>query len=387
MTGVQTCALPISIKGKLIDKDTGKPLLDENGKEIKAEKKFKAKESSGSIDISFFVNSKLLKGKTVVVFEDVKYNDIKVGFHADINDEGQSVHFPKITTAARDLHSKEQLSLAKPKTTIIDTISFENLIKGKEYTVSGKLMDKATGNPILSLDGKEITASAKFSPEASKGQVNVSYTLDTLMLKGKDIVVFEEVYFKNKLIAEHKDINDENQTVHIPQLKTKALEKSTNKNVIRPKKVNVVRDTAWYKNLMPNKKYVARAMLVDKKTGRRLIETQAVKEFTPSSKDGEFTINLKLDGIKYAGKRLVVFEYVSLKKDKQVTVAEHTDISSKEQTVEIENIGRLEINDTNKFGGVFTGDNSRLLFYIAIFLIAAGTCVTAIKKKNKGGKL
>lgn len=376
-----------TISGILMDKDTGKPMLDESGKEIKAFKKFTAKESSGSIDISFFVNSKLLKGKTVVVFEDLKYKDIKVGIHADIKDEGQSVYFPKIRTAASDLHSKDQLSLAKPKTTIIDTVSFENLIKGKEYTVSGKIMDKETGKPILSLDGKEITGGTKFSPKAGKGDIRIIYTLDTVMLKGKDIVVFEEMYFKNKLIAEHKDIADEGQTVHIPALKTKALEKGTNENIIRPKKVNVVRDTAWYKNLMPNKKYVARAMLVDKKTSRRLVETQAVKEFTPSTKDGEFTIDLKLDGIKYAGKKLVVFEYVSLKKDKQVTVAEHTDITSKQQTVEIENVGRLEINDTNKFGGVFTGDNSRLLFYIAIFLIAAGTYVVAVKKKNKGGRL
>lgn len=374
-----------TVSGILMNKETGKPLL--KGKEIKAEKKFKAKESSGSIDISFFVNSKLLKGKTVVVFEDLKYKDIKVGIHADIKDEGQSVHFPKITTAASDLHSKDQLSLSKPKTTIIDTVSYENLIKGKEYTVSGKLMDKETGKPILSLDGKEITASTKFSPKAGKGDIRVIYTLDTVMLKGKDIVVFEEMYFKNKLIAEHKDIADEGQTVHIPEIKTKALEKGTKKNVIRPKKVNVVRDTAWYKNLMPNKKYVARAMLVDKKTGRRLVETQAVKEFTPSTKDGEFTIDLKLDGIKYAGKKLVVFEYVSLKKDKQVTVAEHTDITSKEQTVEIENIGRLEINDTNKFGGVFTGDNSNLFFYITLLLIAAGTYVVAVKKKDKGERL
>lgn len=49
----------------------------------------------------------------------------------------------------------------------MDTIEYTGLIPGNEYTVSGTLMDKATGEPALDDEGDEITASTTFTAEES----------------------------------------------------------------------------------------------------------------------------------------------------------------------------------------------------------------------------
>lgn len=81
------------MKGTLMDKETGKPLLDKEGKEITAEQKFTAKSDNGTVEMTFTFDASLMQGKTTVVFESVFYNDLEVAVHADINDEGQTVTF------------------------------------------------------------------------------------------------------------------------------------------------------------------------------------------------------------------------------------------------------------------------------------------------------
>ena len=99
--------------------------------------------------------------------------------------------------------------------TLTDTVSYKHLIPGKEYTLTGKLMDKSTGKAFL-LDGKEITSEVTFTPEKSSGEVKVEFTFDAAGISEKtDIVVFEAVYHEKVLLAVHADIEDEGQTVTI----------------------------------------------------------------------------------------------------------------------------------------------------------------------------
>ena len=94
-------------------------------------------------------------------------------------------------------------------------VSYKNLIPGREYTVSGILMDKSTQKPFL-VGGKEITAEAIFVPEAEDGTVAVEFTFDAAGLGDMDLVVFEKLFNINgKEIAAHEDIEDVGQTVHL----------------------------------------------------------------------------------------------------------------------------------------------------------------------------
>lgn len=100
------------------------------------------------------------------------------------------------------------------KVTLTDTVSYTGLIPGKEYKVTGVLMDKETGEKLL-VDGKEITAETVFVPETKNGSVDVTFIFDATGLHGKEIVVFEDLYRENMLLATHADINDKDQTVRI----------------------------------------------------------------------------------------------------------------------------------------------------------------------------
>ena len=99
--------------------------------------------------------------------------------------------------------------------TIDDVVSYKHLVPGKEYTVKGILMDKATGKPFL-VDGKEITSEVTFTAEKANSEVTVSFTFDgSAITKNTEVVVFETLYRDETEIAVHADIDDKDQTVTI----------------------------------------------------------------------------------------------------------------------------------------------------------------------------
>ena len=100
--------------------------------------------------------------------------------------------------------------------TIVDVVEYTGLTPGEPTTISGVLMDKATGEPLL-VDGAEVAAEVEFIPEESAGTVELTYTLNASTLAGATIVVFETLYSDGVEIAAHTDINDENQTVEITE--------------------------------------------------------------------------------------------------------------------------------------------------------------------------
>ena len=202
-----------TIKGTLMDKATGKPLLI-NGKEVTAETTFTAKEKDGTVDVVFQFDASALKGKQIVVFEKVFLEEKEILAHEDLEDQGQTVEFPdsSIGTTAKDQESGTHEGIAKKDVTIVDTVSYKNLIVGQEYTVKGKLMLKETGEP-LRIDGKEVTAETTFVPEEADGSVDMKFTFDASALNKKSVVVFEKVYADETEVAAHEELEDDGQTV------------------------------------------------------------------------------------------------------------------------------------------------------------------------------
>lgn len=133
------------------------------------------------------------------------------------------------TTAAID--GKKEFT-ANGDVTIDDVVSYKNLTVGKEYTISGVLMDKSTGKPFL-VDGKEITSEVTFTAEKANSEVTVSFTFDgSVITKETEIVVFETLYREGTEIAVHADIEDENQTVTIhPQPEPEKPQTGDNSNL------------------------------------------------------------------------------------------------------------------------------------------------------------
>ncbi len=212
-----------TLEGKLMNKKTGEPMRDEQGKEIKNTVTFTASDSgAGTVNMTFTFNAKILhiEGESIVAFEYVRPRNgtIPVGVHTEINDKPQTVDVPKVGTKVgkADWSSTDDITLT-------DTLSYSNLQTGYTYVAKGWIVDK-NGTPIK-VDGKEVTAEKEFTPESPNGTVDVVFPTFSGKGMGGSYVVFEEVYIKletgDKIIGEHKDSSDSNQTFRItPPKKT-----------------------------------------------------------------------------------------------------------------------------------------------------------------------
>ena len=219
------------LKGVLMNKAAGKA-LELDGKEITSEVKFTPEQPSGTVDVLFTFDSKFIKTETQIVAFEYLYKDGKeLATHTDLEDEGQTVtiHIPSIKTTAK-VNGKKKAT-AKGKLTITDTVSYENLTPGKEYEITGVLMDKATGKPFM-VKGKEVTSTVKFTPDKANGTVEVKFTFDASNItKSTDLVVFESMYRDNVEIAVHADLKDKGQTVTIVPPAPKTPKTSDNRNL------------------------------------------------------------------------------------------------------------------------------------------------------------
>lgn len=221
------------------------------------------------------------------------------------------------------------------KVTLTDTVSYTGLVPGKEYKVTGVLMDKETGEKLL-VNGKEITAKTTFIAETKNGSVDVTFIFDATGLHGKEIVMFEDLYRENVLLATHADINDEGQTVKIknPEIGTKAT--ADGKKEITADKITIT-DVVSYKDLTPGKEYKLTGVLMNKATNDKLLidgkEITAEATFTPKATTGEVEMTFTFDARELTAEtEVVVFE--TLYRD-DLEFAAHADISDADQTVKI----------------------------------------------------
>lgn len=208
------------LTGTIMDKETGEPLLINDEKVVVSKEFVSSPTGTGTVDIEFSFNSIDLVGKSIVVFEklsikDKDNNDYVLAVHSDINDEGQTIVFkePKIRTTAHNTVSNNNTAVTSAATTIVDTVTYSDLIVGKEYTVTGTLMIKSTGKELTDTNGNPITASKTFTAENTDGSIEMEFTFDSSLLAGESVVAFERLYYNGREIAVHTDINDGEQTV------------------------------------------------------------------------------------------------------------------------------------------------------------------------------
>ena len=321
-----------TVHGILMDKKTGEPILIDS-KEITASTTFTAENEEGSVDVIFTFDASILAPKTVVAFEYMEYEGIEIAVHEDIDDEDQTVYILKIHTTAVGEDTQDHIEKAKEEAVIVDTVSYEGLQIGREYTVTGKLMDKETGEPIL-VNGEEVTASETFTAETEEGGIDITFTFDSSALAGKSLVAFETLYTEEKEVAVHADITDEGQTVRIPEIHTTATDKVTGDHDGVVAKETTVLDEVFYTNLIPGKEYTVSGKLMVKETGEPLTidgkEVTAEKTFVAEEADGSIILEFTFDSSALAGKKIVAFEDVSYE---GISIGTHEDLTDEDQTI------------------------------------------------------
>lgn len=338
-----------TVTGTAIDKTTGEALKDDAGKDVTAKASFKAEKANGTVDVEFVFDGSTLAGKTVVMYENIYYNNKLVGVHADISDEAQIIYVPSVKTSATDTKTETKLTYAEKDIKITDTVEYTNLIPGKTYKVTGTAMDKKTGKVIKDADGKAVTSEAEITPETADGKVDVDFIFDGSNLAGKTIVMFEEIRYEGKLIAVHADIDDEAQTIYVPAIATEALDEVTGIHLSNAGDDVKVKDTVTYKNLIPGLTYRVAGTVMDKDTKKPLqnggkdITAEAV--FTPETADGTVDVEFTFSAKEFAGKTMVLFEKLYLVKNADNADANPDDT---QKASESENTQNKTDNTSNK---------------------------------------
>ncbi len=333
------------VSGSLMDQETGKVLVVD-GKEIRNELTFTPEESDGMVEMTFTFSSMGLGGKSVVAFETVTLNGKTIGVHADIHDEGQTISYVDAKTTAKDGTTGEKTGAVSTQATVVDTVQFKGLVIGKEYTVTGTLMNKETKEPLKDQDGNAITVSRTFTAQQKNGSIDLTFELDSTLLAGKQIVAFETVDYEGIQVAVHADIEDQDQTIWYPEIHTNAMDEETKDHIALAKDKAVFVDTVSYINLQPETAYTMKGILMDGVTGQPVMidgsqvtgettfTTGRAKGYDPVV-SGSVEVIFQLDASKIAGTKTVVFEKL-LRGDTEI--ASHEDVKDKDQMITVPEI-------------------------------------------------
>jgi hypothetical protein len=374
------------LTGTLVDKATGKA-IQSGGADVTATTTFTPEEPDGTAQVTFEFDGTATTGRTLVAFESLSQDGREVATHADVDDEGQTVTVPKVGTEATGKASGTHEEQATGRTEIVDTVSYANLVPGREYALTGTLVDKATGKAIQS-GGADVTATTTFTPEKADGTAQVTFELDASALAGTTTVAFETLSREGREVATHADIEDGGQTVSLVGVGTKAADEATGTNEGTPADRVTIVDTVSYTGLTPGKEYVLTGTLMDASTGKAWqqdgADVTATTTLTPEKADGEAEVAFEIDGSALDGRTLVCFE--SLSRDGR-QVAAHADISDAGQSVSYESPQTPpETPPATQEGLPKTGDDLPAVALLG--LLGAGACAVAAAwvMRRRGGE-
>lgn len=339
------------IDGKLVDKETGDTLLDPDGNPYTESKIFTPTESEGSEIITFIIDASQLAGKSVVAFETLSYKDIDGEYkfltdHADTDDDDQTIHFPKLATNAASVDGIQTI-MPDEIVTFKDVVHVFNAVIGSNYAFRGTLVD-SEGRELKNLEKVETTVTA----ETADFDVELTFELNAKEygLAGSTLTVFEKMFEikadgKEVEVANHEEVQDEDQTIWFPEIKTMATGKNGEKLIEFEDfedEVTVI-DTVTYKALKPGEEHVMTGTLMNKETNEPITGEDgkpitASTTFTPEMEYGTVELEFTFKGKYVAGKTVVAYERLT---SKGILIAVHEDIEDKDQTVEFNSIGMI----------------------------------------------
>ena len=325
---------------------------------------------------------------------------IDLGTLTDEYEKEISIH---TTATSKD---GEKTILAGKEVTIVDTVKLDGLTKGTKYQLKGWQMLKEE-NAELIIDGKRVENNYTFVADDEEMKVEISYTFNASALGGKNLVTFEELYdFSNPdepvKVAEHKDIEDDGQTVliteRIVKIHTTATDKDGNKEIEAGKEVTII-DTVTLEGLEVGTQYkLVGWQMLKEENAELLINGKRVESdytFTADSETMKVEVAFTFDATSLDGKQLVTFEelYDLSNPDEPKKVTEHKDIEDKGQTItfkekpevpEEPETPQTPEKPNRPSDSPKTGDSTNVMAFVVMLLASAGGLAgTYLYKRRK----
>lgn len=334
-------------------------------------------------------------------------------FMGTVDDKANTPIYIATTALGKDTGTHE--ILAAPGAKLTDAVEYEGVEPQQTYTMEGYVHVRgANGNDegVLLQDGsvvpankvtdsmKPVKATKEFKPEISHGKFTMEFTFDATKLKGKTLVVFDKLYQAGKVVATHEDINNDEQTVRVPDAHTTALGKDTATHETLRSQETTITDTVAYTNLTPGTTYTVSGYLHVKgedgtdegilleggtavpedKLTSNMKPVTATKGFTAEKSSGKVTLEFTFDATKLQGTTVVAFEDV---KNNNKTIAVHADIKDEDQTVFVPKVSttalgketgthevlateKTEITDVMSYEGLTAGQEYKVQGYIHV---------------------
>ena len=303
----------------------------------------------------------------------------------------------------------EKSIVAGKEITIVDTVTLDGLEKGTKYQLKGWQMLKEENAELL-IDGQRVESDYTFTADSEEMKIEIEYTFNASSLGGQNLVTFEELYdLSNEdepvKVAEHKDIDDEGQTVLITEriitIHTTATSEDGKKEIEAGKDVTII-DTVTLDGLEIGTKYqlVGWQMIKDE-NAELIIGGERVENdytFTADSESMEVQIAFTFDASELGGKELVTFEelYDLSNPDEPTKVTEHKDIEDDGQTVTITEVPETPEEPTEPeqpttpdtpsktTDAPKTGDNTNIALFLGLLVLSgAGVAGTYFFKRRR----
>ena len=329
------------INGTLMNKSTGEAAVDGDGKLITASGVFTAGSATGTATVTFTFNTNGMAGGAYVAFEEVYETtggkETLWGTHMDLNDEAQTVYVPSISTNLIDEDSQTNYTYIRDNVKAHDLVTYEGLIAGKTYKLTGTLVEKSTGKTFVDANGKTATITQTFTPDSDSGSVDMVFDINPSNLKTSALVAFETLSCNGEQVTIENDLDNEQQTLHFPILSTTAKGKVSGKNYVDIGGDMSIIDTIKYEGVQYGMTHTIKTYLVDKSTGKTVKDDNGndivkTTEWEPEATQGSIDVEIPVTGKKLAGRTLVVFEEIYLG---DAMIACHKDINDANQTIKV----------------------------------------------------
>ena len=303
----------------------------------------------------------------------------------------------------------EKSIVAGKEVTIVDMVTLDGLEKGTKYQLKGWQMLKEENTELL-IDGQRVESDYTFTADSEEMKIEIEYTFNASSLGGQNLVTFEELYdLSNEdepvKVAEHKDIDDEGQTVLITEriisIHTTATSEDGKKEIEAGKDVTII-DTVTLDGLEVGTKYQLKGwQMIKDENAELIINGERVENdytFTADSESMEVQIAFTFDASELDGKELVTFEelYDLSNPDEPTKVTEHKDIEDDGQTVTITEVPETPEEPTEPeqpttpdtpsktTDAPKTGDNTNIALFLGLLVLSgAGVAGTYFFKRRR----